>query len=86
VRGGRYEISAEMRCPAAEAGSRLRFDFGGVALDVTVPAADGAKNEWQMRQLGTVRMKPGRAQLTARALQVKGQGVWELKWLMIRKL
>jgi arylsulfatase A-like enzyme len=86
TRGGRYEISAEMRRPVSDAGSRVRFDFGGITLDATVPAADTVKGEWQIHKLGALNLKAGRARLTAQALSIKGQGVWELRRLLIKRL
>jgi len=86
ARAGKYEVAVRMRCPRAEAGSKVRFDFGGQALDAVAPAAEPREGEWLTRRIGVVQLKAGRTTLTVRAMSVRRQSVMELNKLLLRRV
>jgi arylsulfatase A len=86
ARAGRYEIMAVMRCPSADAGSRVRLEFGAIALEGAVPIAEAGKGAWQTRSFGVVRLRRGRTPLSLRATSVPGKQVMELLALQFRRL
>jgi hypothetical protein len=85
-RSGVYEVTLRLRCPAADAGSRLRVSVGASRLEGPVPEADLPVGEWTSHVLGQAALVTGEQPLIVQALSRPGEtvmelGAVELQWL-----
>ncbi len=85
-RSGVYEVALRLRCPAAEAGSRVQVGIGEAEVEGPVPAAEGPAGEWTTRALGRTRVDRGEHLVTIRALSRPAETVMELAAIELRWL
>ena len=84
MRAGVYEVTLRLRCPAADAGSRVQVTVGKATLEGRVPEAELPLGEWKVHALGPAQLAPGEQTLTVQALSRPGQTVMELDAVILR--
>ena len=85
-RSGAYEVALRLRCPTADAGSRVQVTIGEAAVEGLVPAAEGPVDLWTTRTLGRTRVDRGEQLVTIQALSRPGETVMELAAVELRWL
>ncbi len=86
VAGGTYEASLLYRCPAADAGSRVRVSVGEQSVEATIDAAQKAGREWETRAVGTLRLEAGETRLVVQPLSQAGTTVMELHEVRLKRV
>jgi arylsulfatase A len=101
VRAARYEATLLYTCPEGDAGSRIRIEAGGKAVEAElarahdpaplpspdrVPRGEVYEKEWGELPMGTLELPQGRTQLVVRALSKPGAAVLDLKAVRLRRL
>ncbi len=99
VRAGRYEISLDYAVAPEDAGSRIRVEVGGQALEAMVEPAhvprtvfspdlvlrgEVYEREWGRLPVGTVRLETGRTLFAVKAISKRNSQIMELKAVRIR--
>lgn len=74
VKDGRYEVALNMRCPVAEAGSKVRVSIGNIHLDNSVPEAPLKAGNWKEVKWGTIPLQKGKYKLKVQATEVANEG------------
>ncbi|MCG6924685.1 MAG: arylsulfatase [Acidobacteria bacterium] len=85
-RSGVYEVVLRLRCPASDAGSRVRVTVGETRIEGLVPEAPLPVGEWRSWTLGRGPLTRGEQPLTIRALSRPGDTVMELAAVELRWL
>lgn len=85
-RSGIYEVALRLRCPASDAGSRVRVAIGETKIEGRVPEAELPVGEWKTHTLGHAPLALGEQPLTIQAVSRPGETVMdlaaiELHWL-----
>ncbi len=92
---GRYQVTIDYACPAADIGSTIELSFNGGRLEGKVSAAwdpplidnqdrvprrgESYMKEFRPLRLGAIRLEKGRGLLTLRALEIPGSQVMEVR-------
>ena len=85
-RSGVYEVALRVRCPARDAGSRVRVAIGEATVEGQVPEAELPLGQWKTHVLGRASLGPGEQSVTVQALSRPGQTVMELAAVLLRRL
>ncbi|MEM1069357.1 MAG: sulfatase-like hydrolase/transferase, partial [Planctomycetota bacterium] len=98
----RYEVEMYYACPQSSVGTTLELSLGDQSIRTKIEKAndvpligmnedrfkrvEGYVKEWTSMKLGQIVAKPGRTQLTLRAVDLAGPAVGDMRLLMFRKL
>ncbi len=98
---GEYEVEMYYACPKSSVDTKLQLSIGEEKLITTVTEAndseligmkedrferaEGYVRDWRPMKLGTLRLEPGRATLTLKALEIPGEIAVDMRLLMFRR-
>jgi len=79
---GSFDVEVTYACPKP-GGSRYRLEIADQKLEATVKAT-GGWTSFQSEKLGQIKLPEGRHHLAVRAVELKGEGVMNLKSIVLR--
>ncbi len=86
VEAGAYEVALNLRCPPGSESSIVRVSIGGQCLDRKIPAVYTEIGEFEEVSWGSLRLSPGKYQLSVQATEVAGREVMALGSVVLREL
>jgi arylsulfatase A-like enzyme len=102
VAGGTYEVEMHYGCAKENVGAKIKLSCGDGSVTTTIskphdPPLRGDENDrvkrmesyvkdFRSMKLGTIKLKPGRAELTLQALEIPGKEAMEFRLLMFTRV